>query len=80
MAGFNPMEGVTIAKNPWRNTEFGKGTHYFKTAFPSESDSDAVRQQRERFGSVASQAASACSNESGMSNAVCRARYVRQNL
>lgn len=77
MAAFNPMEGLTVAKNPWRNTQYGKGTHYFRTAFPSNPDTQAQQQARDRFASAARSAASACSGETGISNMVCRAREMQ---
>lgn len=80
MAAFDITDGVTFAKNPWRNTSFGNGSHYVRTANPQESDSQAQQQQQERFAQASRQAAQACSNESGMANAECRAREVRDQL
>lgn len=71
MSAFNPMEGYTVAKNPWQGTGHANGTHYFKTAYPSESNSEAQQQQRERFASARQQAASACSTESGKARMEC---------
>lgn len=80
MSAFNITEGVTFAKNPWRNTRYGKGTHYVRTSNPQESNTEDQKRVRSAFASAAKSAAQNCSGEEGMANAECRAAYVADRL
>lgn len=71
MPAFNPMDGFTIAKNPWKGTRFANGTHYFKTAYPSVGNSQAQQNQREEFARARQQAQQQCSAESGKARMEC---------
>lgn len=71
MAAFNPMEGYTVAKNPWNGTKHGKGTHYFKTAFPSVGNSEAQQAQREQFAQARQQAKQQCQGQEGKARMEC---------
>lgn len=71
MSAFNPMEGYTVAKNPWEGTRFANGTHYFKTAYPDIGHSDAQEQQRKEFTQARQQAEQQCSGKTGKARMEC---------
>jgi len=80
MSAFNPMDGVTIAQNGWQGTGFENGTHYFKTAFPSDPSTDDQESQRDDFADARSVAANNCSGETGKARMQCIASTMRDEL
>lgn len=80
MSAFNPMDGVTIAKNPWRNSKYGSGTHYFRTSNPRESNTEAQQQVRRQFARAAENAAEACSGLDGMARNECQLEQVADEM
>lgn len=80
MAGFNAMEGFTIAKNPWRNSKYGKGPHYFRTSTPRQSNTEDQQKVRKDFAEAAESAAESCSNLDGMARNECQLAEVAEEM
>ena len=79
MATISVFDSMHLRKNPWADTEYGKGDIVIAQD-PQGGVTEAQARQREQFAEVASRASSECSTETGMAKNVCRARYVQNNL
>jgi len=78
------------AKNPWRNTKFGKSGTYIRDAVPwdtREQGTDALspkqKEATEAFTSASESSVSECRdkiNGTGMGGPTCRVKYIQDRL